>query len=173
MQYWQPSGQQQGGGDVMSLTEALDDISEEKFVRYPTEHAAMAESYSLALDVLETADVFEIHASVPGVAPEAIDITVSGDIVRIAGERATFDSGRVSEESDYRWLVRERPLGRFDRTVTLPNRVIAERATADFIDGVLVVTVPKADAPRGRKIPVRAGHARSEQADVIEVDGSR
>jgi HSP20 family protein len=167
MQEWQFDG------DMMSMRDALAEISEEKFVQssYGRERAPhVVESISLALDVLETSDVFEIHASVAGVDPAKLDITVLADGVRIAGERATFDTGRIGEESDYRWLVRERHVGRFDRSVTLPMPVAIDRVVAEFVDGVLVVTLPKAIATPMRTIPVRAGRAQRLGAKVIDVD---
>ena len=165
MQYWPPSQD-----DVMTLAEALDDISDEKFAQYSrAKGRTTAPPMRLALDVLETPEVFEIHASVPGVEPELIEISVEGDTVRIAGERTSIDTGRMTEDADYRWLVRERQLGHFDRTVSLPSHVDVNRTTADFIDGVLVVSLPKIVAPVGRTIPVRAGRLPQDRADIIEV----
>lgn len=167
MQQWESTD------ETMSMSEALAAISEEKFVQAPRNpRPGSAQSVALALDVLETPDVFEIHASVPGLAPEAIDITVLGDGVRIAGEQTTIDTGRATEESDYRWLVRERHVGRFDRSVTLPGAIKVNEASAESRDGVLVITLPKEPAFRMTTIPVRAG-AGADDSAVVEIEQSR
>ncbi len=146
----------------MSLGDALAAISEEKFVPASASRPGKDQrQVALALDVLETPDVFEIHASVPGIDAEQIEIMVHGDGVRIAGERTVADSGRATEESDYRWLVRERPTGRFDRSVSLPSTIRPDGAAAEIADGVLIVTLPKADASQVHVIPVRAGAGSS------------
>lgn len=167
MQQWESTD------ETMSMSEALAAISDEKFVQTPRNpRPGSAQSVALALDVLETPEVFEIHASVPGLAPEAIDITVLGDGVRIAGEQTTIDTGRATEESDYRWLVRERHVGRFDRSVTLPAPIKVNEASAESRDGVLVITLPKEPAFRMTTIPVRAG-AGADGSAVVEIEQSR
>lgn len=161
--------------ETMSLSDALAAISEEKFVPTPARRLAIDADHSsrsaLALDVLETPEVFEIHASVPGLAPDQIDITVLGDGVRIAGEGVVADTGRVTEESDYRWLVRERPLGRFDRSVNLPNAIQPDLATAKVDNGVLIVTLPKVALADMRVIPVRSINREQHDA-TMEIEGA-
>ncbi|MGI8485563.1 MAG: Hsp20/alpha crystallin family protein [Thermomicrobiales bacterium] len=166
MQHWESTN------ETMSLSDALAAISEEKFVPTPARRLAIdSDRSALALDVLETPDVFEIHASVPGLAPEQLDITVLGDGVRIAGENAVADTGRATEESDYRWLVRERPLGRFDRSVSLPSAFQPDLATATVDNGVLIVTLPKAALVEMHVIPVRTTNGRHHGA-TIEIEGA-
>ncbi|MGC4104777.1 MAG: Hsp20/alpha crystallin family protein [Thermomicrobiales bacterium] len=144
--------------ELMRLSDALDAIPDDAFVRSPAPgvHDTRV-SHQLALDVLETESVFEVHASVPGIDALALDITVLGESVRIVGEGRAADSPFVTDESDYRWLVRERPVGRFDRTVSFPSPVDPLRADATVRDGVLVVTLPKARRSAATRIPVRAG----------------
>lgn len=146
--------------DLMSLSEALDAIPDDVFVRMPPQGVPdTGASRLLALDVLETPEVFEIHASVPGMAPESLDITVLGESVRIAGEGRAAETPFVTGESDYRhhWLVRERPAGRFDRTVSLPSPVNPAGTDATVCDGVLIVRLPKVRRSATVRIPVRAG----------------
>ena len=161
--------------DPMSLSDALAAIPDDAFVRAPVLGEAAPLSSRLALDVLETPDVFEIHASVPGIEPVALDITVLGEVVRIAGEGRAAETPFVTEESDYRWLVRERPVGRFDRTVSLPSPVDAGRVEATVCDGVLVVTLPKLRRSAQVRIPVRGEAALagglSGAAPAIDVPG--
>jgi HSP20 family protein len=129
---------------------------------------------SLALDVKETPEKFVITASVPGVPLSDIDISVLGDTLRIRGQRK-----EETEESEAgRWLLRERRFGAFERTVSLPSQVNAEAAAADYRNGVLTVTLPKADVAKPKSIPVRGtaasdAEAGSAQPTEVEIQATR
>jgi HSP20 family protein len=149
-------------GDIVSLREAMNNLLEESFVRPRTGLPGPGMASSLALDVKETPDQFVITASVPGVPQNDIDISVLGDTLRIRGERKeeTEESGEGG-----RWLLRERRFGAFERTVSLPSVVNAEQASASFKDGVLTITLPKAEIAKPKSIPVKgAGRAESTGA---------
>lgn len=156
-------------GDIVSLREAMNNLLEESFVRPQSGAGGPGMTSSLALDVRETPEQFIVTASVPGVPPGDIDISVLGDTLRIRGQRAE-ESEEQGEGS--RWLLRERRFGAFERTVSLPSVVEADRASADFADGVLTITLPKADVARPKSIPVSGassqgqGSARSEPMEV-------
>lgn len=115
---------------------------------------------TLQVDVLETASRYEIIASVPGLQPEDITVSVLAESVRIASDGVAdqiMGSERKVDESDRRWLVRERYVGRKERTITLPSAVLADDVTASFQDGVLRVILPKADTAQPRRIEIRSG----------------
>jgi HSP20 family protein len=158
-------------GDIVSLREAMNNLLEESFVRPRPGVSGPGMASSLALDVKETPDRFIVTASVPGVASSDIDITVLGDTLRIRGERK--DETEESGEGG-RWLLRERRFGSFERTVSLPALVNPEEARADFKDGVLTITLPKADVAKPRSIPVTgvpsgAGSRGSAEPTEVEV----
>jgi HSP20 family protein len=138
-------------GDIVSLREAMNNLLEESFVRPRQGPAGPGMASSLALDVRETPEKYIVTASIPGVPPSDIDISVLGDTLRIRGQRReeTEESGEAG-----RWLLRERRFGAFERTVSLPTVVAAEGATADFANGVLTITLPKADVAKPKRIPV-------------------
>jgi HSP20 family protein len=157
-------------GDIVSLREAMNNLLEESFVRPHPGISGPGMASSLALDVKENPDTFVVTASVPGVPSSDIDITVLGDTLRIRGHRkeATDETGEGS-----RWLLRERRFGAFERTVSLPSTVDAEGAAADFENGVLTITLPKADIAKPRSIPVRgsgAGETASREPQPTEVE---
>lgn len=158
--------------DAASLADALDAIPDDAFSRERVVGLTHAGGgHPLALDVLETEGLFEIHASVPGIDPAALDIMVLGESVRIAGSGVTAETPHVSEEADYRWLLRERPVGRFDRTVSLPSPILPEAAAASVQDGVLIVTLPKAPRVGSVRIPVLSLPVlESADAAVIDLD---
>ena len=144
--------------DIVSLREAMNNLLEESFVR--PRGVTPGAPAGLAVDVRETSDAFIVTASVPGVPAEAVDITVLGDTLRIRGER--HDDSSDAGAGGGRWLVRERRFGQFERTISLPSVVKSGAASAEFDNGVLTVTLPKAEEAKPRSIPVRS--ASSEQA---------
>ncbi len=157
-------------GDIVSLREAMNNLLEESFVRPRGGGSSGASgagtAAGLAVDLRETPDAFVVTASVPGVGPEDVNITVLGDILRISGERR---EDREQQGEGERWIVRERRFGAFERTIALPTSVKADDATADFKDGVLTITLPKADAAKPRSIPVRGGQS-GQSAPSQEID---
>lgn len=148
-------------GDIVSLREAMNSLLEESFVR-PRESSGSGPS-GLAVDVRETSEAFEITASVPGVSPDDVDITVLGDTLRIRGERK---GGISTQGTDGRWLLRERRFGAFERTISLPIAVRADDASAEFDHGVLSITLPKAEEAKPRSIPVRGGTVSSSTSQA-------
>jgi HSP20 family protein len=122
----------------------------------------------LPVDVRETADGFVITASIPGVRPENVEISILGDTLRISGEQKEEIERREGEGEQGRWLIRERRSGAFQRTISLPSQVKADAAVADFRDGILTIALPKADAAKPRTIPVRAGNGGQSQAIDVE-----
>ena len=142
-------------GDIVSLREAMNNLLEESFVRPRSANSPAAGSLGLAVDLLETPDAYVLTASVPGVKPGDVEITVLGDTLTISGRRADSPGDQRNPEGS-RWLIRERHFGPFDRAVKLPSAVKADAATADFEDGVLTIGLPKADQAKPRSIAVRA-----------------
>lgn len=102
------------------------------------------------VDVKEEQDAYVIAAALPGVTSEDLDIRVVNETITIQGE--VKDSG----EENAGYLVRERPSGRFSRTLTLPDELDADQAEADLHNGVLTLRVPKAEQARPRTIKVNA-----------------
>ena len=134
--------------DIVTLREAMNSLLEESFVRPRAGMVAM--TGGMAIDLRENDQAYIVETIVAGAKPEDVEISVLGDTLRIAAE--------VREESDRqgeKWLLRERRFGRFERSLTLPAQVKADEATADFNDGILTITLPKAEAARPRSIPVR------------------
>lgn len=163
-------------GDLVSLREAMNNLLEESFVRGPGEGAAAAPGATrgtpagLAVDVRETPEAFTITASVPGLQPDDVDISVLGDTLRISGERRD-DAETQPPSAGVRYIIRERRMGAFERTIRLPAAVRAAEAEAEFKDGVLSVTLPKADEAKPRSIPIRAGGGAAARPQPIEIGG--
>ena len=109
----------------------------------------LARTWTPALDVLETTDGIVLRAEVPGLKAEDIDVEFDDNVLTISGERR-FDE--IADEGTYHRV--ERAYGTFSRSVTLPRGIRSDEVSADVTDGVLTVTVPKADEVKPRKIAV-------------------
>lgn len=104
-----------------------------------------------ALNLHDAGDRYVITVQLPGMAPEDVDLSITGEVLTLRGERKRQEG--VSDESYRR---QERPFGRFMRTVTLPDRVDTGRVTASFAQGLLTIALPKAEGARPRQIAVTA-----------------
>ncbi len=104
-----------------------------------------------ALNAWGNDEQFIITAELPGVDPEDVEITVEGDTVSLRGERKS--EAPVDELTCYR---AERNSGKFARKLRLPYEVSNEGVTANYSNGVLTITLPRADVTKPRKIEIQA-----------------
>ena len=103
-----------------------------------------------AADVRETKESYEVSLELPGMNAAQVDVTVENGVLSIAGEK------NVTRTEDAEYHVVERQFGKFERRFTLPRSVAADQVTARFTDGVLVVSLPKAEAAKARKVEIKA-----------------
>jgi len=102
--------------------------------------AAKAPGISPNLDVAESDKVYEIAVELPGVEETDLDVSVSDGVLAIKGEKRSD-----SEEGDKNYHRVERSYGAFERRLTLPNEIDADKIDAGFANGVLTVTIPKSE----------------------------
>jgi HSP20 family protein len=114
---------------------------------------------SIPIDVVERDDSFEVRASVPGVKPEDVEVTVQGERVTIRAE-VRGDEERRGEN----WLMREHRYGTMHRSVTLPTPVSSENAEARIESGVLSLRLPKIQGGQARRIAVTASGGSTSAA---------
>lgn len=101
------------------------------------------------VDIQESEEAYRLSAELPGLTREDINITLENNVLRLSGERKLEKD--VKKESYQRI---ERIYGSFARSFSLPHQVNAEGVTASFENGVLTVTVPKAEQAKPRKINI-------------------
>ena len=106
----------------------------------------------LPLDVAETENEFVVTASLPGVKPEDVEIAVQNNTLTLRGEVKAEE-----EQQGKQWHVRERRFGSFQRSVTLPTAVNADACGARYENGLLTVTLPKAEAAKPKRIRIGGG----------------
>ena len=133
---------------LMSLEKAMDRLLENTFVRPSFFGPLFGEE--LALDMYETDNDVVIKAALPGVKPEDIQISVVGNTLTIKGE---VKEEEEVEERNY--IRRERRYGKFARSVALPGEVEADKAKAEFENGILTLTIPKAEEAKPKTIEVK------------------
>jgi len=104
--------------------------------------------WSPALDLYQNNDKLVAVVEVPGMRKEDIEISLHGDMLTIAGERKHQDGNGDKAERT------ERYVGKFRRSITLPARVNADKVNATYRDGVLTVTLPKAEEAKPKQIKV-------------------
>ncbi len=118
-------------------------------------------TWGLALDVVEHDDAYVVKASIPGVAPDDVDITLADNVLTIRGE---FKEDKDVKEEQYR--MRERRTGSFTRSVTLPTAVNRDNIEATYDNGVLTLNVPKAEEVKPKRIAIKLG--KNGKKKVIE-----
>jgi len=109
------------------------------------EHLQHSHRYTLSVDIREQEDAYVLQALVPGLKADDLNIQVLEDLVTIEGEfKADWNE----------FLVRELPHGSFRRSLRLPTVLEAEKAQAKISDGVLTLTLPKAESARPKTIKI-------------------
>ena len=109
------------------------------------------EEVHIPLNVSASDDEFVISAFVPGIRADELEIEVLADRILIEGEFLA-----PAEEEGLRLLRQEMPVGRFQRSIRLRSQLDASKAVAEVKDGLLTLTVPKAEHAKSRKIAVKA-----------------
>ena len=102
-----------------------------------------------SVDIAETDSGFEVRAELPGVKQEDVNVSVRDNVLTLRGEKRQEET---DEGKNYRRV--ERHYGSFQRAFTLPPTVDADAITAAYRDGVLTLTVPKAEEAKPKEIPI-------------------
>ena len=135
--------------ESVSLREMMNRLFEDSFVRPPTWVTEAHGTRTLPIDLHETPDDFIVSASVPGVKPEELDITVTGETLQIKGKTKA-----QSDAKDANFIRKERHYGSFYREIALPAEVQSGKAEATFEHGVLTLKLPKAEEVKPKRIKV-------------------
>ena len=103
------------------------------------------------INLRDDADNVYVEALLPGVEPDKIDMNVLGNTLTLAGERLTLDD--ASEKRT--WHRRERGTGKFIRSIEMPVEIVADKVKAEYCNGLLRVTLPKAAEAKPKKVAVK------------------
>jgi len=134
--------------EMASMRNAMDRMFEDVLIG-PEWDWRSTTSWQLSLDVVESDNDFIVKASIPGINPDDLEITLSGRTLIIKGE-----TEKVSESEKSKYHLRERRYGNFSRRVTLPTEINDKAVKASYDAGVLTHTLPKTDPVKPRRIEV-------------------
>jgi len=144
-------------GEMVTLRQAMDRLFEDSVVSPISWRSLTGDTGAPALDVHQTDDEIVVTAALPGLKPEDVEITITGQTLSLRGEFKGDDEVKRDQ-----YLYRERRFGSFHRQVQLPVRVQGDQANATFEDGVLTLSIPKAEEVKPRQIQVKASPRRVE-----------
>ncbi len=135
--------------DLIQMRDMMDQLANETPGRSREGRNGSA-AWRLPVDAYSTEDAIVLIADVPGLKPEDVSVTLEGDTLTLSGEFK-------GEHNVQNFLMRERPVGRFERTLTVNTPIDPNKLEATVEYGVLRVTLPKAEAVKPRQIAVKAG----------------
>ena len=133
-------------GELMTLRQAMDRLFDEDVFRPVW---SQGDGLALPLDVSTTRDALVVEASLPGVKPDDAEITLENNTLTTSG--TTLEERQEGEGSH---LIQEIRRGSFSRSVSLPAGLEADKASATFENGVLRLSIPKAEQVKPRQIKI-------------------
>jgi HSP20 family protein len=151
MERWQPYR------EAMTLRDAMDRLFQDSWVGPSARQGGQSPMVGVNVDVHETEQGYELCAALPGWKPEDINITVHGDTVTISGQHRSDE--RREQEQGRQYHLRERRFGSFARSFSFPGPIDTSKAQAKYEHGELILTIPKAEQARPRRIQIAGTHS--------------
>lgn len=133
-------------GRLTDLRDEIDRLFEEPLTEL-TRSSQILSGWTPALDLFEDKDNVYVRVELPGMKKEEINLSLHNGSLSVSGERKSEETFKDADV--YR---AERFFGRFQRTVTLPTPVAADKVKAEYKDGMLTVTLPKAEEAKPKQI---------------------
>lgn len=152
----------------------IDRLMPESLTSWSWPAAEKSASWNVPVDVAQSSEHVIVQAEVPGVPPESLEVTVSGNEMVISGHKQ-----QSVQKAGEDWFQTERRFGAFRRTIRLPENVDSQKSLAEYRDGVLTVRVEKRTAAPPQRItvnaqatdPPQAREASSEPTEVEREEG--
>ena len=139
---WEPAR------EMMTLREAMDRLFDDAFTR-PL--SLSGNTWSIpAVDMYQTDNEVVVKAALPGIKADEVQINVTGEVLTLKGE-----TKQENETKEKAYHIREQRWGAFERSLVLPTEVVADKAKADFENGILTITLPKADEVKPKTINIK------------------
>lgn len=141
---WRPFG-----GELSPFRREMDRLWD-RFLSETPFSRVLREEWVPSMDVSETKDNFVVKAELPGLEAKDVNVTISGDLLTIKGEKK-----KEEEEKDEQSYCAERYYGSFQRVFRLPTSVQADKVEATFDKGVLKVSIPKVEEAKKKEIDIK------------------
>jgi HSP20 family protein len=141
---WEPAR------EMMTLREAMDRLFDDAF----TSPLSVRSGWSMsapAIDMYQTDNEIVVKVALPGFKADEVQINVTGEILTLKGEVK-----HEEEKKEKAWHIREQRWGAFERSIALPTDVISDKARAEFENGILTITLPKAEEVKPKVINIKA-----------------
>lgn len=138
-------------GDFDRLRREIDDL----FGRPSSIRSAGPGAFP-AINIGQTAGSIEVYAFAPGLDPAKIEVTIDRGVLTLSGERpSTLPTAEQARERKVSLYAQERPYGRFQRAVSLPDDADPAQVRASYRDGVLQVSIARRESAQPRRIAVQ------------------
>ncbi|MCX8062606.1 MAG: Hsp20/alpha crystallin family protein [Anaerolineales bacterium] len=147
--------------ELMSIRSMMDRLFDSAFAGWDLETTF---DWELPLDVVENDDEYVVKASLPGINPDDLEITYSGNTLTIKGEIKSEEESKKG-----RYHLRERRYGSFCRSITLPSTVKADGIEASYEAGVLKLHLPKAEEAKPKRIAVKSEATKMIEGKVSDI----
>ena len=134
----------------LSMQDTMNSLVNALFNSDASDFASEGTEFSPRMDMKESEDAYTVKLTMPGIDKNDIDISVSDGVLTVKGETKEEEE---DEKSTY--LVREHKHYYYYRSVRLPSEVVADKAEAEYKNGVLKLTLPKAEEVKPKSIPVK------------------
>ena len=151
MERWRPFGTVDRWEPFRNVSDIQGEVNRlfDAFLGRPMAGPSGTRTWLPPVDMHETKDELVLTVEVPGVREKDVTVSITGDLLSIKGERRWDD-----EVKDRQYLHMERATGQFERLVQLPMAVQVDKVKATYRDGVLQVTLPKAEELKPREIKI-------------------
>ena len=134
-----------------SVQDRLNRLFEETFGRYPVgKKETLERTWAPVVDIYEEKDNIIVKAELPGIKKDEVSIEIKDNVLTLSGERK-YEQEKKKE--NYHRI--ERFYGKFSRSFTLPETVQVDKVKANYKDGVLEITLPKAEETKPKAIPIK------------------
>jgi len=139
---WEPTR------EMMTLREAMDRLFDDAFTR----PLSLRDAWSVpAIDMFQTDDEIVVKAALPGIKADEVQINITGEVLTLKGEMK-----HEEDKKEKAWHIHEQRWGSFERSIVLPTDVVPDKAKAEFDNGILTITLPKAEEVKPKVINIKA-----------------
>jgi HSP20 family protein len=138
--------------EAVSLRDAMDRLFDESFLK-PFGDGSLMDYQWPSVNLTETGDEIIVKAALPGMKPEDVKISLTGNVLKLSGEFSS--ESEKSEDKGVTYHLREHHYGAFSRTITLPTTVQGDKVQAEYENGIVTLTLPKAEEARPKTVNIK------------------